>query len=109
MTQSGCTFAVSVTILSLNIKRLCLLHYRNILDINIEFESNILVSCAQANRQLLEIDKLNSIINGAEKEMIRIRTNYAHAVLYFLNFQRNNILFISILCFAVVILHLYGS
>ena len=34
----------------------------------------------KVNRQFMEIDKLNSIINGAEKEMIRIRDKYSKSV-----------------------------
>lgn len=32
------------------------------------------------NQQLMEIEKLNSIVNSAEKQMIRLRTDYAQAV-----------------------------
>lgn len=32
------------------------------------------------NQQLMEIDKLNSIVNSAEKQMIRLRIDYSHSV-----------------------------
>lgn len=34
----------------------------------------------EESQQIMEIEKLNSIVNGAEKKMIRLRTDYAQAV-----------------------------